>query len=1132
MPFSKELPEWFKSATTPTLTKKNEGWGAGEHPPAALFNWFFNTSYLAIKELQDNAVHKDQKGVANGVASLDGTGDIPIGQADNILNWVKGFGIGDIAKNITSTDVNNLDASGIYRGDNLTNAPVAAGSFTIIQQKVDASYKVQLAIQYSTTSAGSMYVRVCRAGAWEAWKQVAQYDATGKIPATNLPAATATSHGAVALEDAINSNSTTKAATANAVLKLYNVMDGAGIGNFAKDISNSDLNNLDGTGIYRGNNLTNKPGTGPSTEFFYILNMKHAASYKVQIAFRLDNANNQVFKRILSNNVWYPWLEEVAVDQTGTINLRHLPEATTTAEGVTQLNDTTNSNSTTQAATANAVKKVMDVVTGAGVGTDAKDISNTDLNSLNNTGFYKGGTLTNAPDPTSYFFIINQQSDLTRKSQLAAQYNGTNAGRLFSRAQVNGVWTEWVQLATYDDNGKIATANLPDASTSTRGILQLSDSDNYNSLVHAPTSNALKKVRDLVVNAGVGDIAKDISNTDLNVLDGSGFFKGQQLSNSPSGAPSGTWYYIFQMKHAATYKVQTAYRLDNINNQMFKRILSNNVWTPWTEIATTKYVDDTVANVLKVHTDKKDNPHNVTTKQVNLYVPAVNAADSPNNIPDGVTVGTIPPSATGYPKVNGTIVNYRQSANRHIQYWYDLGDSGGNLKQPQYRMGYAGVWSAWFELETTAGSQAKVDATQKFKITKDDGIIKDIGVGIQINAIWTAGIYYVSAAALTNAPVNTVGVLEVNQYNANTAMQTYTVMDPSNPRQFIRYGAGGSWGAWKESATVDKVQVAKITQDNGTDKQAVAAGEDILAKALTWGAGFHTFYAAGNVINSPDATTHFRGYFSKDVGNLGYLFAVDGYGKIHVNRYNSGAWSGWKTSMVTDDATFEGTLHGKVGNNNRGPVAILREGPNATDGFGVAFGSGGYTVLGGGEAAAAILNALAAADVNKESAEVAAENDVFISPGTSTTTPATRKTSIFKASGNVVLPYNSFVNANAGVEQTFPSGVATKIKFNNAPIDHQGEFNTSLARFTAKDAGVYYIKIAGDLSSQVVTSNITFNAYKNGSYAATIISISSGPYITDSIALKLAAGEYLEFYVSASQSAFMPSVNLTIAKIQ
>jgi hypothetical protein len=63
MPFSKPLPEWNKTASKPAQSKLDNGWQAEEKPPASVFNWFFNTTYQALQELQQNAVHEEQIGV-------------------------------------------------------------------------------------------------------------------------------------------------------------------------------------------------------------------------------------------------------------------------------------------------------------------------------------------------------------------------------------------------------------------------------------------------------------------------------------------------------------------------------------------------------------------------------------------------------------------------------------------------------------------------------------------------------------------------------------------------------------------------------------------------------------------------------------------------------------------------------------------------------------------------------------------------------------------------------------------------------------------------------------------------------------------------------------------------------------
>lgn len=76
MSFIKELPVWNKAGTAPNPTKQTEGWGVLEHPPADWFNWQWHATYLALKELQENAIHEDQIGQPGGVAPVGPDGKI------------------------------------------------------------------------------------------------------------------------------------------------------------------------------------------------------------------------------------------------------------------------------------------------------------------------------------------------------------------------------------------------------------------------------------------------------------------------------------------------------------------------------------------------------------------------------------------------------------------------------------------------------------------------------------------------------------------------------------------------------------------------------------------------------------------------------------------------------------------------------------------------------------------------------------------------------------------------------------------------------------------------------------------------------------------------------------------------
>ncbi|KAA0766393.1 chitobiase/beta-hexosaminidase C-terminal domain-containing protein [Bacillus sp. SH5-2] len=60
--FKKSLPIWNATGVEPPLSKAERGWKVDERPPADYMNYLQNRTYEAIKELQENAVHKETIG--------------------------------------------------------------------------------------------------------------------------------------------------------------------------------------------------------------------------------------------------------------------------------------------------------------------------------------------------------------------------------------------------------------------------------------------------------------------------------------------------------------------------------------------------------------------------------------------------------------------------------------------------------------------------------------------------------------------------------------------------------------------------------------------------------------------------------------------------------------------------------------------------------------------------------------------------------------------------------------------------------------------------------------------------------------------------------------------------------------
>lgn len=84
MGFNKQLPKWEGTTVEPPESKKEEGYIAGDRPPASWENWLRNLTYEALKELQERSEDKNNKGQADGYASLDSEGNVPENQLGNI----------------------------------------------------------------------------------------------------------------------------------------------------------------------------------------------------------------------------------------------------------------------------------------------------------------------------------------------------------------------------------------------------------------------------------------------------------------------------------------------------------------------------------------------------------------------------------------------------------------------------------------------------------------------------------------------------------------------------------------------------------------------------------------------------------------------------------------------------------------------------------------------------------------------------------------------------------------------------------------------------------------------------------------------------------------------------------------
>ncbi|MEB4781437.1 hypothetical protein P5G60_06725 [Paenibacillus jamilae] len=162
MPFKEKLPEWFAAGTEPTTTQKTAGYTPGLKPPAQWFNWHLNTAYLAMKELQENAVHKEE--IESRFNTIN-TKTVTLEAGVQVLNSLKAapFSLSGIAGRML---VNLLGRMGNCESVGLWSSNTTIATDTANKTSGTSSFKLTLGSVPATASAsflttpGKKYVAI------------------------------------------------------------------------------------------------------------------------------------------------------------------------------------------------------------------------------------------------------------------------------------------------------------------------------------------------------------------------------------------------------------------------------------------------------------------------------------------------------------------------------------------------------------------------------------------------------------------------------------------------------------------------------------------------------------------------------------------------------------------------------------------------------------------------------------------------------------------------------------------------------------------------------------------------------------------------------------------------------------
>ena len=328
---------------------------------------------------------------------------------------------------------------------------------------------------------------------------------------------------------------------------------------------------------------------------------------------------------------------------SGTVNTSRLPNASTSAKGIVQLNNTTTSTSTSEAATAGILKTVNDNVntralqtttitagsglSGGGSLASNRTISHADTStqsSVNNSGgvVIQDVTLDGFGHVTGLgsvdlnsLYYTETESD-ARFLQLGG---GTLSGTLTAPGFI-GSGSQLTQLnASAISTGTVNTARLPSASTTAKGIVQLSNTVTSTSTSLAATAGILKTVNDnansrvpktTTITAGTGlsgggslssnlsfSVSSNLFNNfddihgNLNDFNSTYDFGWRFIAGDTNGpGTGGTQYYSLYTGLGSTYSsseygMQLAYPRNVLNPYMSIRYREGGIWGSWQKVS-------------------------------------------------------------------------------------------------------------------------------------------------------------------------------------------------------------------------------------------------------------------------------------------------------------------------------------------------------------------------------------------------------------------------------------------------------------------------------------------------------------------------------------------------------------------
>lgn len=115
--------------------------------------------------------------------------------------------------------------------------------------------------------------------------------------------------------------------------------------------------------------------------------------------------------------------------------------------------------------------------------------------------------------------------------------------------------------------------------------------------------------------------------------------------------------------------------------------------------------------------------------------------------------------------------------------------------------------------------------------------------------------------------------------------------------------------------TNNLLDITQITSDTGSTKVNISSGEDLLAKFVAAGKGFHTMYVQSGATNVP-ATGAYRAIGHLTGDTAGWIMLFQANGSIYSNYFNEGVWRGWRVIHEVSPTALYQSANGVFPNEN------------------------------------------------------------------------------------------------------------------------------------------------------------------------------------------------------------------------